>query len=523
MKRIDKIYNYILENSNKLDKEKFLEQKGFSAQEIGDTLNILRNNVSKELNSLCREKKIIKIKNRPVLYFDRKHLEDILETKIPKDFNEFSDVNSLISAQNIITEEDKSPFNYLIGANSSLKNQIKQAKAALMYPPNGLHTLIIGGTGVGKSLLANIMYEYSKYIRKLSEDAPFITINCSDYVSNSQLLLSHIFGYIKGAFIGADEEKDGIISKADGGILLLDEIHKLPSEAQEMIFYFIDTGAYSKLGETDITRKANVLLMGTTTEDSNSILLNTFIRRFPMAITMPNFNEISIDDQIQLILCLISKEAQKANKPITISAEAIKALICSTSYGNVGELKSNIQLACAKGFLNYINTGDCIDIDLKFLPQNIKNELLTFTNRLKHDETSWSIIPNDIIIQPSSNNTFFKTDSYEPEFNIYKIIEDKTSVLQEEGMSDKDINNFITTDINIHLKLFHARLKNDTTRRELLLKIVDKHIIDFAEEIKNLVENNLNKKLNEKFLYNISLHFSSLFNRIKAKTVSYSG
>ena len=71
MKQIDKIYDYILSNSKKFTKEKLLKIKGFSAQEVGEHLDMLRSNVSRELNTLCREKKIIKIKNRPVLYFDR--------------------------------------------------------------------------------------------------------------------------------------------------------------------------------------------------------------------------------------------------------------------------------------------------------------------------------------------------------------------------------------------------------------------------------------------------------------------
>ena len=521
MKRIDKIYDYIFQASKNFDKDKLLEQKGFSAQEIGDTLDILRNNVSKELNTLCREKKIIKIKNRPVLYFDRKCLEDILSIKLPEDLEELSDINSLIGTPNEIIE-DQSPFNYLIGANTSLKNQIEQAKAALLYPPNGLHTLIVGSTGVGKSLFANIMYEYSKYIKKLPEDAPFVVFNCADYANNPQLLLSYIFGHIKGAFTGAEKEKDGIVSKADGGILFLDEIHRLPPEGQEMVFYFMDTGTYNKLGETDRTRKANVLLIGATTEDPNSTLLKTFVRRIPITIAIPNFDERPIDDQIELIHYLISKEAQRVNKTIKISAEAIKALIGSTSFGNVGQLKSNIQLACAKGFLNCINTDESIDINLKLLPPNIKNGILTFGNKVNENATAWNIIPNTITIQPDGNKTFLETDAYEPPFNIYNIIEDKTSALQEEGMNEDEIKNFITTDINLHLKQFYAKFKNDIHRREGLLKIVDSDIVDFAEEIKTLAENRLNKKLNERFIYATSLHFSALFNRIKKKTVSFS-
>ncbi len=521
MKRIDKIYDYILQASKLFDKDKLLEQKGFSAQKIGDTLDILRNNVSKELNTLCREKKIIKIKNRPVLYFDRKCLEHILFIKLPENLEEISDINSLTSTPNGVIE-DQSPFNYLIGANTSLKNQIEQAKAALLYPPNGLHTLIVGSTGVGKSLFANIMYEYSKYIKKLPEDAPFVVFNCADYANNPQLLLSYIFGHIKGAFTGAEKEKDGIVSKANGGILFLDEIHRLPPEGQEMVFYFMDTGTYNKLGETDRTRKANVLLIGATTEDPNSTLLKTFVRRIPISIAIPDFDERPIDDQIQLIHFLISKEAQRVNKTIKISAEAIKALIGSTSYGNVGQLKSNIQLACAKGFLNCMNTDEPIDINLKLLPPNIKNGLLTLGNKVNDNATAWNIIPNTITIPPDGNKTFLETDAYEPPFNIYSIIEDKTFALQEEGMSEDDIKNFIATDINLQLKQFYARFKNDTHRREGLLKIVDSDIVDFAEEIKTLAENRLNKKLNERFIYATSLHFSALFNRIKKKTVSFS-
>lgn len=522
MKRIDKIYNYILKNSKNFNKDKFLDQKGFSAQEIGEKLDILRNNVSKELNILCREKKIIKIKNRPVMYFDRSCLENILSIKLPEDLEEISDVNILLSSPSNAFTENKSPFNYLIGANTSLKNQIEQAKAALMYPPNGLHTLIIGGTGVGKSLFANIMYEYSKYIKRLSKDAPFVVFNCADYVNNPQLLLSYIFGHIEGSFIGADKETDGIVSRADGGILLLDEIHRLPHEAQEMVFHFMDTGTYNKLGETGSTRRASILLIGSTTEDPNSTLLNTFIRKIPITITIPSFDERPIDDQIELIHYLLSNEAQRVNKTIKISAESIEALIRSTSYGNVGQLKLNIQLACGKGFLNCINTDECIDINLNLFPSNIKNKILTFSAKGKVNVTECDTIPNTITIQPDGDKTFLETDDYKPPFNIYNIVEDKTSALHEEGMSDDYIKDFITTDINIHLKQFYAKLKNDTNRREVLLKIVNKDIVEFVEEIKALAESRLNRKLNERFIYAVSLHFSALFNRIKKRKVSFS-
>ncbi|MFW2490277.1 sigma 54-interacting transcriptional regulator [Clostridium chromiireducens] len=519
MKLIDKIYEYILSNSREFTEEKLFRIKGFSAQQVAEYLGILRSNASRELNTLYREKKIIKIKNRPVLYFDREQFIRLLNVSLNDEPEEGIEINDFINLAE--DKEDKSPFDSLIGFNVSLKNQIEQAKAALLYPPNGLHTLIIGSTGVGKSLFASMMYKYYKSIKQLPEDPPFIIFNCADYSNNPQLLLAHIFGHVKGAFTGAEKEKEGIVEKADGGILFLDEIHRLPPEGQEMVFYFMDTGTYNKLGETDRQHKANVLLIGATTEDPNSTLLNTFIRRIPITITIPPFDERPINEKLELVQYLLSKEAQRVNKTIKISSEAIRALIGSTTYGNVGQLKSNIQLVCAKGFFNCINTNNSIEINLSILPSNIKSGILAFGNQNKDKSSMWSTIPNSITIKPDGNKTFLETEDYETPFNIYRIIENKTSVLQEEGMNDEEIKRFITTDISIHLKQFYDRFKNDISRREGLLKIVDKNIVDFAEKIKILAENRLNKKLNERFIYATSLHFSALFNRIKKNTVSY--
>lgn len=110
MKRIDRIYNYIENSSKKFTKDKLLEVKGFSAQEIGEHLEILRSNVSRELNTLCRDSKIIKIKNRPVLYFDRKSFEEILSVKLPDDLEEISDIMKFASSEDVVRDEEQFSF-----------------------------------------------------------------------------------------------------------------------------------------------------------------------------------------------------------------------------------------------------------------------------------------------------------------------------------------------------------------------------------------------------------------------------
>ncbi|MDF2502615.1 sigma-54-dependent transcriptional regulator [Clostridium sp.] len=521
MKRIEKIYQYITKITEAFDLENLKDKGGFSAAEISENLNILRNNVSMELNGLLRMDKIIKIKSRPVLYIDKKCVERILDKKLEATSIEVKEIDELFSKNNNGNSEN-SPFDKLIGSKTSLKNQIEQAKAAILYPPNGLHTLIVGQTGVGKTLFASMMYNQARYVNKLNEDSPFIVFNCADYYNNPQLLISHLFGHTKGAYTGADGDKAGIVEKANGGILFLDEIHRLPPEGQEMLFYFMDTGKFNRLGETERNRDSCVLIIGATTEDPNSSLLKTFIRRIPIIITIPSFEDRTVKDKIDLIKFLFSNEAHRVNKTIKIEDEVVKALIGSTSYGNVGQVKSNIQLICAKGFLNSMNDKDYIEIDFKSLPTDIKNGLFYLTGKRKEMEEISNYLDNQLIITADGYNELSDTDSYDLPFNLYKIIEDKAAILKEGGADKEYINNFITTDINVHIKSFYNRVKNNENDRNKILKIVDEDILKFSEEVMDMIEKKVDKKLTYRFLYALSLHLSSFLNRLKTKkTLKY--
>lgn len=509
MKRIDKIYNHLKEKTSKLTLEEIEQGRGFTASEIAEELGMLRNNVSMELNELIRQDKVIKLKGRPVLYLDKVEGERLSSHKL------------IFQQRKKDKKEEKSkesPFDLIIGARGSLKNQIEQAKAAVLYPPNGLHTLILGPTGVGKTLFANMMFSYAKHIGKLKEESPFIVFNCADYYNNPQLLISQIFGHVKSAFTGAEGEKSGLVEKANGGILFLDEIHRLPPEGQEMIFYFMDTGTFNKLGETERNRKSSVMIICATTEDPNSSLLKTFVRRIPIIINIPSLEERPISERVDIIKHLLSKEAMRVNKPIKVSGDVIKALVGSVSYGNIGQLKSNIQLICAKGFLNSIENKEQVYIDFKTLPSNIKGGILDLGARRKELEEISPYLDSDMVIRAEGNLELVKGDTYEPPFNLYKIIEDKASILKDEGVDEEYIKKFITTDINLHIKSFYDKFNINPNSKEKLLKIVDEEILDLAEDIKSLAEKRLNKRFSHRFLYAISLHVSAFLKRMQEDT-----
>ena len=79
-----------------------------------------------------------------------------------------------------------------------------------------MDSLIIGDTGVGKSMLAKLMHEYFNSLDN-TKDIPFVHFNCSDYSNNPQLLSSQLFGVKKGTYTGATEDRKGVIEEADGG------------------------------------------------------------------------------------------------------------------------------------------------------------------------------------------------------------------------------------------------------------------------------------------------------------------
>ena len=82
-----------------------------------------------------------------------------------------------------------------------------------------------------------------------------------------------MFGYVKGAFTGATEEHEGVLDRAQGGILFLDEIHRLPPTGQELLFILIDKGFYRRLGETKTEHKSNVMIIGATSEKCRQFII----------------------------------------------------------------------------------------------------------------------------------------------------------------------------------------------------------------------------------------------------------
>ena len=277
-----------------------------------------------------------------------------IREEVEKDIKASSD-NVKETSLKAIESVEEDTFSNMIGYKAGLKAQIHQAKAAIAYPPNGLHVMIIGPSGTGKTLLAENMYNYAVHQGILPKSAPMIFFNCADYAENPQLLYSQLFGYVKGAFSGANDTRNGLVGEADGGVLFLDEVHRLSGEGQEMLFYLIDKGAYRRLGDAGPARHVNVRIIVATTSSPESALLPTFRRRIPIVISMPALTDRPIAERYELLEHIFEVEQQKFGRHLLVDAEAVKLLLGYNCAGNVGQLQSSIQMCCANAFLESAN------------------------------------------------------------------------------------------------------------------------------------------------------------------------
>ncbi len=463
---------------------------GVSAKEISAVLSTDRANISRYLNQLYREKRLRKIKGRPVLYRSLKKGKE----------------GAFKSGRSI---------DQIVGANLSLKKPIQQAKAAILYPPRGLHTLLLGATGVGKSMFAELMHGYAIEAKMIEEQAPFVQFNCADYGDNPQLLLAQLFGVSKGAYTGASKERAGLLKQADGGIILLDEVHRLPAQGQEMLFTYIDKGYFRPLGETEQKITVAVQIIAATTEAPQSYLLNAFIRRIPMTIKLPSLSERGLAERYYLIAAFFKEEAKRVGKRIYINRNSLISLLLYNCPHNIGQLKSDIQLACAKAFLTY-KTEDkqYLLVAQSDLPPHVKEGLLKLPE--KREQVKLLLQDQGEILHFSDREEQDYARKITPEQTrfFYDFIEEKLNSLRENDLAEDQINQILNIDIESY---FQKHLENLSTfnKQEEIKKIVEVEVADTVEQILKLATRKLKRSYDQKIYFGLALHLQKSISRIK--------
>ena len=451
MKTKDQLY---LELVKRTSQQGISENDIYTAQDLSASLNMSRNTVSQYLNEFVKEKKCIKINSRPVYFFAKEPIEKLWKTNIPQSV--FASVEDLKMMQ----EKD---FENLIGYKGSLKEQIEQCQAAASYPGEGLPLLIYGPTGTGKTMIASCMEKYARHQKIITPQARMISVNCSEYANNPELLSDNLFGHVKGAYTGADEESEGLISLANGGILFLDEVHCLKPECQEKLFLFMDKGIFHKIGDNDKWFGSKCHLIFATTENPKTALLKTLLRRIPITICVPSLQERPIVEKHELIFSLFMKESKQLDRKIKISNLAYQTLLDYNYKGNIGELKNVIKATCASVYVK--NKEDELNIHLLDLPSYLFDETQSISMKSYDSDTM-------ISIQEGNDKTFSKNHLV----TLYEQLLTNFHLYDEEKIDENVFLKCCQSNITefVDYLFFKDKYQSKTSSEEYLLKMVDK-------------------------------------------------
>lgn len=315
---------------------------GFTAQDCADFMQVNRSVISHYLNRLCDDGRLSKENTRPVRFF------------VQRNGGQTASPSRLVSKMT-------DAFMHLIGAQGSLADAVALCRSAVDYPGDGLPILLSGESGVGKSYIAALIYQYAQERVVIAADKPFVELNCADYANNPELLSATLFGYTRGAFTGADRDKRGAFDDANGGFLFLDEVHRLSAENQEKLFLFMDKGYFYRLGDNKTRHPASIRFIFATTENIETVLLNTFRRRIPVRVTLPNFISRPLAERIAQVNLFLRLEAISLRRDIHLNNQLMHQLVTSPVRGNIGELKNQIKVMCASAW-SYNREADVITL-----------------------------------------------------------------------------------------------------------------------------------------------------------------
>jgi transcriptional regulator with GAF, ATPase, and Fis domain/tetratricopeptide (TPR) repeat protein len=217
--------------------------------------------------------------------------------------------------------------------------------------------LFMGETGTGKGMFAQVVHETSN-----RRDRPFVQVNCAALPEH--LLESELFGYVQGAFTGANRDKAGLFEEATGGTIFLDEIEKIPEAVQAKLLHVLDRGEIRPVGATR-TRKVDARVICATGSDlrerirEGRFLEDLYYRLNDITVRVPALRERREDIPVlaQHFLTMYSRQMEKPVRGFT--PEVMRLFLESEWRGNVRELEKAV-----KRMVVLADEGDALGLEL---------------------------------------------------------------------------------------------------------------------------------------------------------------
>ncbi len=256
-------------------------------------------------------------------------------------------------------------FEGIVAGSEPMRRILRTVRAVA---PSLLPVLITGESGTGKELIAQAIHRLSTRSK-----GRFVAINCASEAES--LLEDQLFGHVRGAFTGAEKEREGVFEFVSGGTLFLDEIGDMPLKMQAKLLRVLETGEVVRLGSND-TRKTDVRVVSATNKDLQLMVRegafreDLYFRINGSQISLPPLRERR-EDIPRIVLHALARFAEKMlpGKPVPAVTDA--AMMRLTSYnwpGNVRQLMNVVQNA----LVNAIADPDGpASIDARHVPPDI--------------------------------------------------------------------------------------------------------------------------------------------------------
>ena len=449
----EKVYDFIqMHNVTK-------EGGGVSTTYIAQALSLQRTNVSSLLNTLVEEGKIYKSNGRPVLY------------TIPQE-----------------EKEKEECFCKMIGWSGSLQHPIRLAKAAVLYPEKSLNILIVGEKGTGKKKFAKLIYEYCIEKCLFSKDTSFLQLNCRDYQGNQK--------DVKNLLIG--ENQNGMLKKAENGILYLDNVQ------------YLDGGLLREIAVySENVRKRGLLIASCTPDEQPA--QEEFQNEFPIVISMPKMTERPMEERLNIIQKLFSKEALRVGRELLVKAELMRCLLLYDCRENFQQLKRDIKIGCANAYVRELTKEEKITLYLSDFEPSIRHGISRFGQKREEIE---KLIPENSVFVFDGNRMHV---SETKEKNIYEKLQEKAQRLKAEGLGEEDIKLLLCTDVERTFGIYQKELAREVRSRKELELIVEKKLIDMVEQFLAKVEKERNKKPDDAVFFGLCLHMKNVINGTERK------
>lgn len=294
------------------------------------------------------------MKSGAIDYLTKPFTKDELRASVLKSFNS----RSKLSTKSQVKKTSSNSYGELIGESAAMQ---KVTDIIERVKDNRATVLINGESGTGKELVARAIHYMGKFA-----SAPFVAVNCGAIPEN--LLESELFGYIKGAFTGANENREGFFQAAHKGTLFLDEIGNASMATQLRLLRVLQEKEITRIGSQKVEKVEVRVIAATNIDLKDLIKIGRFREDLFYRLTVVQIDVPPLRDRLSDVPLLVDKFLFKygveyKDRIVPITPEALSILERFSWPGNIRELENCMQRA--------IIMCDKL-VDVKDLPQYLK-------------------------------------------------------------------------------------------------------------------------------------------------------